>query len=101
MDDGTLLERGVELVSELRRAGGPWFLRRCSRWAPTIRTWCLRTSSPSTDDDFERAVAYADLEVARFLDALEAMGVLEDTLVLVTSDESRGLRGAGDPLSQS
>lgn len=98
VDDGTLLERGVELVSQLRRAGGPWFATMLT--VGTHHPYLVPPGfEPRTDDDFERAVAYADFEVARFLDALEAMGVLEDTLVLVTSDESRGLRGAGDPLS--
>jgi phosphoglycerol transferase MdoB-like AlkP superfamily enzyme len=37
------------------------------------------------------AIAYLDDAVADFLNALEKQGVLKDTLVIVTSDESHGL----------
>src|SRR5690606_41408508 len=42
-------------------------------------------------DPRQAAVAYLDDAVGHFLDTLDARGVLDDTLVIVTSDESHGL----------
>jgi arylsulfatase A-like enzyme len=42
-------------------------------------------------DPHARAIRYADDAVMAFIDGLEASGVLQDTLLLVTSDESFGV----------
>lgn len=46
------------------------------------------------DTPKQAAVAYLDDALGAFLDNLERQGVLKDTLVVVTSDESHGIDGA-------
>jgi arylsulfatase A-like enzyme len=92
VDDGTLFERATSLVAELREGDGPWFATLLT--VGTHHPYLVPGDfAPGEADEFTRAVAYADREVTRFLADIEAAGVLENTLVLVTSDESRGLRG--------
>ena len=50
--------------------------------------------SPSAAYDAE--IRYVDAELTRLLDGLRARGLLEDTLVLVTSDHGEGLDSHGD-----
>lgn len=45
------------------------------------------------DTPKQAAVAYLDDAIGAFLDSLERQGVLKDTLVVVTSDESHGIDG--------
>ena len=97
VDDATLFRAGLALVRRLRARDGPWFATLLT--VGTHHPYLVPDEfEPDQADDFERALAYADLEVGRLLKSLEAMGVLEDTLVLVSSDESRGRRDAGDTL---
>lgn len=92
VDDRSLLERALVLVDELRAEPGPWLLTVLS----------VGTHHPEVlPDDYEgegprAAISYLDLALGAFLAGLEARGVLDDTLVLVTSDESRGERLASD-----
>jgi arylsulfatase A-like enzyme len=89
MDDRSFFENGLDTIEALREASKPWFL--------TLLT--AGTHHPfSVPHDFEadvttpgsRALAYADMAAGYFFRELEARGILEDTLVLITSDESRG-----------
>lgn len=97
VDDATLFRAGLALVRRLRAREGPWFATLLT--VGTHHPYLVPDEfEPDRADDFERALAYADLEVGRLLKSLEAMGVLEDTLVLVSSDESRGRRDADDTL---
>ncbi|MEE2673459.1 MAG: LTA synthase family protein [Myxococcota bacterium] len=99
VDDATLFRAGLALVRRLRAAEGPWFATLLS--VGTHHPYLVpATFEPERENDFTRAILYADREVGRLLAALEAMGVFEDTLVLVSSDESRGRRDSGDALSR-
>ena len=103
VDDGTFFEAATRLLRqlqqqvELHQERRPWFTTLLT--VGTHHPYLVPADfAPNMEDDFERAVAYADQEIARFLEAITRMGVLEDTLVLVSSDESRGLRGEADPI---
>jgi len=106
MDDHSFFENGLDMVEALREAPKPWFL--------TLLT--AGTHHPfSVPPDFEtdaatpgsRALAYADLAAGSFFRQLAARGILEDTLVLITSDESRGREmetptgATGDSMAES
>ena len=92
VDDRAFFERASDLVDELQDRGGPWFL--------TLLT--VGSHHPYVvPDDFlpgqgvpmQRAFAYLDKAFGEFLQRLEKSGVREDTLVIVTSDESAGAQG--------
>ena len=89
VDDRSLYEQSLPTIDELQRGERPWFM--------TLLT--VTTHHPYTvPGDFElqkgfphaQALAYADLAIGEFLEELSERGVLRDTLVLITSDESMG-----------
>ncbi|CAD5108634.1 LTA synthase family protein [Zestomonas carbonaria] len=90
MDDKSYFEGALGYVERLRKQKKPWML--------TLLT--VGTHQPySAPDDYlarypsarQAAIGYLDDAVGDFLDGLEKRGVLEDTLVIVTSDESHGI----------
>src|SRR5690606_19474471 len=90
MDDKAYFEGALEYVRQLRQDRQPWML--------TLLTVGTHQPYSAPKEYLERyptakqaAIGYLDDAVADFLDALQKQGVLEDTLVIVTSDESHGL----------
>lgn len=90
MDDKAYFEGALGYVKQLRKQKKPWML--------TLLT--VGTHQPySAPEDYlaryptakQAAIGYLDDAVADFLDGLEKQGVLKDTLVIVTSDESHGI----------
>lgn len=96
VDDRAFFEKTVERVRELDAQPRPWFLTLLTVGThhPTIVPpgW-----EPEKYGRLVRALRYADRYLGEFLRTLEAEGLLEDTLVLITSDEAAGLR-ARSPL---
>ncbi|MGE8496423.1 MAG: LTA synthase family protein [Pseudomonas sp.] len=90
MDDKAFFEGALGYVKQLRQQKKPWML--------TLLTVGTHQPYSAPADYLKRypnakqaAIAYLDDAVADFLASLEKQGVLKDTLVLVTSDESHGL----------
>ncbi len=90
MDDKAFFEGSLAYVKQLRKKKQPWML--------TLMT--VGTHQPyTTPADYQQrypnaklaAVGYLDDALDSFLTALERQGVLKDTLVIITSDESHGL----------
>jgi arylsulfatase A-like enzyme len=56
--------------------------------------------SGSRTPDYDAELAYADSQLARLLSELESRGVMDDTLIIITSDHGEGLRDhKGVPLA--
>ena len=97
VDDRTFLDSGADLVLELDRAPEPWFLTLL-----TVGTHHRYNVPPDFECDAEPgsaawAFSYLDLAVGEFVARLDQAGVLDDTLVLITSDESQASEeGASD-----
>ncbi|UUD64874.1 LTA synthase family protein [Pseudomonas seleniipraecipitans] len=90
MDDRAYFEGALTYVDGLRKQKAPWML--------TLLTVGTHQPYSAPDEYLDRhpsakqaAIAYLDDAVGEFLDALEKRGVLKDTLVVVTSDESHGI----------
>ncbi|WP_375739283.1 LTA synthase family protein [Pseudomonas boanensis] len=90
MDDKAFFEGALTYVKRLRQQKKPWML--------TLLT--VGTHQPySAPADYlarypdakQAAIAYLDDAVDSFLQGLEKQGVLKNTLVIVTSDESHGI----------
>ena len=89
IDDRAFFEQSVGMIEDLQRGDRPWFL--------TLLT--VGTHHPfNTPPDFEGSYAqgsagwameYLDLAVGAFVRRIEELGILNDTLVVITSDESR------------
>jgi phosphoglycerol transferase MdoB-like AlkP superfamily enzyme len=90
MDDKAYFEGALGYVQQLRKKRQPWML--------TLLTVGTHQPYSAPQDYLDRhpnaklaAIAYLDDAVADFLAALEKQGVMKDTLVIITSDESHGL----------
>jgi phosphoglycerol transferase MdoB-like AlkP superfamily enzyme len=90
MDDKAYFEGALKQVSELRQSKKPWML--------TLLTVGTHQPYSAPQDYLDRyptakqaAIGYLDDAVADFIASLEQQGVLKDTLVIVTSDESHGI----------
>ena len=97
VDDRTFLEASADLIAELDRGTDPWFLTLL-----TVGTHHRYNVPPDFVCDAESgsaawAFSYLDLAVGEFIARLDEAGVLNDTLVLITSDESQAAEeGASD-----
>jgi len=97
IDDRAFLEHSIDQVLQLEVAGDPWFLTLL-----TVGTHHPYTVPVQQDggagDRLAAAMAYLDEAVGEFVVRLEKEGILEDTLVIFTSDESAGLPQGADDL---
>lgn len=89
-DDKAFFEGALDYVGQLKKQKKPWML--------TLLTVGTHQPYSAPEDYLQRydspkqaAVAYLDDALGQFLDGLERKGVLKDTLVVITSDESHGL----------
>jgi phosphoglycerol transferase MdoB-like AlkP superfamily enzyme len=90
MDDKAFFEGALTYVKQLRQQKKPWMLTLL-----TVGTH-QPYSAPAEylmryPDSKKAAIAYLDDAVDAFLRGLEKQGVLKNTLVIVTSDESHGI----------
>lgn len=89
VDDKTFFQQALREVDELEAGEAPWFLTLL-----TVGTHHPYTLPPSAESPYRgemrRAFVYLDEAFGQFMRALEMRGLRHDTLILVTSDESRG-----------
>ncbi|HCF58858.1 MAG TPA: hypothetical protein DFS52_12815 [Myxococcales bacterium] len=99
VDDRALFEQAFERIDELRKGDKPWFFALLT--VGTHHPFLVPEGfdgAPGQKGQ-ARAMAYADAALGELFERLEQSGVLEDTLVLVTSDESAGLLAGYDDLT--
>jgi arylsulfatase A-like enzyme len=100
VDDPTLFEGALSQIEQLSREDRPWFLTLLTVGTHHPYNVPSEFVSPGSSG-FARAALQADAALGDFVEALAQRGVLRDTLVLITSDESTGLPEAAavDPLT--
>ena len=91
--DDDFFKGARKYVHELQMAEKPWLL--------SLLTVATHQPFSATDEQAEKygsrkfaTVALLDEAVSAFIEGLRQDGVLEDTLVIITSDESHGAEGA-------
>jgi hypothetical protein len=89
IDDLAFFEQSLGMLEQLRREERPWFLTLL-----TVGTHHPFNAPESFQSNYEHgsdgwAMDYLDRAVGFFIQELEDLGILEDTLVLIASDESR------------
>lgn len=91
-DDKAFFEGALDYVGQLKKQKKPWML--------TLLTVGIHQPYSAPEDYMERydtpkqaAVGYLDDALGQFLSGLERQGILKDTLVVITSDESHGIDG--------
>jgi len=101
-NDFAISERPAEAVLEPARA---WLAeRRSDRWFAFVHVWdphAPYTPPPSfheahRDDPYTGEIAHVDHELGRFFESLEAAGLLDDTLIVLTADHGEGLGEHGE-----
>ncbi|MFW2389519.1 MAG: LTA synthase family protein, partial [Polyangiales bacterium] len=105
VDDRSFFEQSIERVLELAQSEQPFFATLLTVGTHHPFTFPKTATFEGAETRRDRAFRWADDALANFLDALEERGVLDDTVVIITSDESSGLAKAADAtqrlLSQS
>nr|WP_225930803.1 LTA synthase family protein [Pseudomonas siliginis] len=91
-DDKAFFEGALDYVGQLKKQKQPWML--------TLLTVGTHQPYSAPEDYLQRyetpkqaAVGYLDDALDQFLSGLERQGILKDTLVVITSDESHGIDG--------
>jgi len=91
-DDKAFFEQAADFIEQLNREVNPWFVTLLTvgthHPGAVSEDWAARFSNRR-----EAAVAYLDRALGAFVQRLEQGGILDDTLVLFTSDESHGVTG--------
>lgn len=92
VDDRALFESSVPVLQEFQKQA-PWFAALLT--VGTHHPYTVPKDFVAGDgldaDPHARALRYADDAVMSFIEELERQGLLDDTLLLVTSDESFGV----------
>lgn len=98
VDDKAFFEQAAVTLEELDRAGSPWFaaLLTVGTHHPYTVPAKFRTGTSLDKDHRALAIRYLDQAVSAFVHQLEASRLLEDTLLLITSDESFGVDNYDD-----
>ncbi len=96
VDDKAFFEQAVDRVLELHRAEQPFFATLLTVGTHHPYTFPDWYEARSSDGRAARAFLWADEAVADFLARIEHEGVLEDTVVVITSDESAGTQNAAN-----
>ena len=91
IDDRAFFEQALDRVVELHEGDAPFFATLLT--VGTHHPYTIPDAAAAEGDDSRqaRAFRYADDALASFIDRLESLGVLRDTVVIITSDESAGL----------
>ncbi|MFC6336690.1 sulfatase-like hydrolase/transferase [Pseudomonas sp. CCM 7891] len=91
-DDKAFFEGALDYVGQLKKQKKPWML--------TLLTVGTHQPYSAPEEYLQRyetpkqaAVGYLDDALGQFLSGLERQGILKDTLVVITSDESHGIDG--------
>jgi len=92
VDDQTLLNQAGLRIAELEKGSKPWFLTllTCGSHHPYNKLVPAGFTQLPGETKQSRAFRYADQALKGLLDRLAKTGVLDHTLVLITSDEAAG-----------
>ncbi|MDH3624527.1 MAG: LTA synthase family protein [Myxococcales bacterium] len=105
VDDKAFFEQALPRILELHRAEQPFFATLLTVGTHHPYTFPESVARGGVSSREARAFSWADEAVDEFLAQLKQDGVLRDTVVIVTSDESAGTSQASNPserlLSQS
>jgi hypothetical protein len=91
VDDKAFFEQALERVVQLREAERPFFATLLTVGTHHPFTFPAGKVPEGGAERRARAFRYADDALHDFLEALGERGVLDDTVVIITSDESAGL----------
>ncbi|MGC4063918.1 MAG: LTA synthase family protein [Polyangiaceae bacterium] len=89
VDDHTFFEGALRFIEKTQSAGKPWFTTLLT--VGTHHPYLVAPKCRATGEGFRRAFACADEALDEFVQQLRQRGILDDTLVIITADESAGV----------
>ncbi len=99
VDDRAFFEQTVSMIEQLEAGDRPWFLSLLT--VGTHHPYVVPDGfKPEMHNKFLRTVEYLDLALSAFMVRLGELGVLDDTLVLLTSDESHGHKSGRNEIAK-
>lgn len=95
IDDRAFFEKSFEVFKELEKGDKPWMaaLMTVGTHHPLIVPKSFRRKGK--ESKMSRALRYTDKYLKSLLDQMRRAKMLDNTLVLITSDESRGFKKVG------
>jgi hypothetical protein len=96
VDDRSLLTKALELMERLDEEEAPYFLAILSVGTHHPAVVPGDYAEDATRAGYEHAIGYLDLALAAFTKDAQELGLLEETLLIITSDESRGSNEVSD-----
>jgi arylsulfatase A-like enzyme len=92
VDDHVFFTQAFQKVQQLAEGPRPFFLTLLT--VGTHHPFHVPDTFTENRDapPFQRAIAYLDMSIDSFMKKLEDSGIMENTLVILTSDESAGFR---------
>lgn len=101
VDDRALYESALPEIETLDRAGKPWFVTLLTSGTHhPFHFPADYAGYPEAEREF-RAMQFADEAVSAFVEQLRQKGLLDDTLVLITSDEASFVHETGMPKAEA
>ncbi|MGM0534449.1 MAG: LTA synthase family protein [Pseudomonadota bacterium] len=94
VDDKAFMEASLARLRTLQDEQTPWFMTLMT--AGTHHPYNVPEGSELAGDERQQAFGYLDAAIRDFVTALDAHGLRDDTLVLITTDESSGLGAVSD-----
>jgi uncharacterized membrane protein (Fun14 family) len=94
VDDHTFFEGSLRYLEGVQSAAAPWFVTLLT--VGTHHPYLVAPQCRAPGAGFQRAVGCADEALDTFLQELRQRGVLDNTLVIITADESAGFTEGQD-----
>ena len=91
VDDRAFFEQSVDKIRALHLSGKPWFATLLTSGTHHPFNVPDDFNPPGLDTHRQKAFAWLDQGLEAFLKELENEGILDNTLVIITSDESAGI----------
>lgn len=91
VDDKAFFEQALKEIHTKQKSGNPWFLTLLTVGTHHPITIPEDYGDPAREDARVRAFRYLDEAVSSFITRLSATGILRNTLVIITCDESQGV----------
>jgi len=96
VDDGTFFEQSIPLIEQIRGQDRPWLITMLTVGTHHPYRVPEGFDSGLEPKTFGHAIQFLNHVLGPFLEYIESSGMLRDTLVLITSDESAGLGSGKD-----
>lgn len=94
VDDRAFFEQSLQRIQALQASSTPWFMTLMT--AGTHHPYNIPDEFATEGDDRQQAFHILDEALHEFIASLEKQGVQEETLILVTTDESSGVETSAD-----